>query len=158
MRLNLSYLPDDVIKHYNLTQKVTSDSYVYLEVQKGMYGLPQAGILAHKLLETRLNDEGYTQAKLTPRFWTHKWRPILFTLCVDNFGVKYVGAQHSKHLMGVLSMHYTILHDWTGAKYLGINLDWDYVGRKVHTSMLGYVAAAIARFNHPPPKRPQHQP
>ena len=99
MRLKLSDLPDDVIKHYKLTQKLTSDGYVYLEVQKGMYGLPQVGILAHQLLETRLNDEGYTQSELTSGFWTHKWRPISFTLCVDNFGVKYVGAQHAKHLI-----------------------------------------------------------
>ena len=68
MRLKLADLPDDVIKHYNLESKLTSDGYVYLEVQKGMYGLPQAGILEHKLLEKRLNDEGYTQSKLTPGF------------------------------------------------------------------------------------------
>ena len=67
-RLKLADLPDDVIKHYNLGSKLTSDGYVYLEVQKGMYGLPQAGILAHKLLEKRLNDEGYTQSKHTPGF------------------------------------------------------------------------------------------
>ena len=108
MRLKLSDLPDDVIKPYNLSQKLTSDSYVYIEVQKGMYGLPQEGILAHKLLEKRLNDKGYTKSKLTTGFWTHKWRPILLTLCVDDFGVKYVGAHHAKHLMGVLSTHYTI--------------------------------------------------
>ena len=60
MRLKLSDLPYDVIKQYNLKSKVTSDGYVYLEVQKVMYGLPQAGILAHQLLEKRLNDEGYT--------------------------------------------------------------------------------------------------
>ena len=51
MQLKLADLPDDVIKHYNLESKVTSDEYVYLEVQKDMYGLPQAGILAHQLLE-----------------------------------------------------------------------------------------------------------
>ena len=106
MRLKLSYLPDNVIKHYNLTQKATSGGYAYLEVQKGMYGLPQAGILAHQLLETRLNDEGYTQSKLTPGLWTHKWRSILFTLFVDNFcdtalrrdrksvSVLYISIQH----------------------------------------------------------------
>ena len=101
----ISDLPVNVIKHYNFTQKVTSDGCVYLEVQKGMYGLPQAGILAHQLLETRLTNGGYTQSKLTPVLWTHKWRPILFTLCVDNSGVKYVGVQHAKHLMGVLFTH-----------------------------------------------------
>ena len=123
-----------------------------------MYGLPQEDIMAHQLLKKCLNDEGYTKSKLTPVFWTHKWRPISFTLCVDNFGVKHDGEQHVKHIMGVLSTHYTISHDWTGTKYLGIDLDWDYIGRKVHTSMLGYIEAAIAQFDHPSSKRPQHQP
>jgi hypothetical protein len=27
----------------------------------------------------------------TPGLWTHKTRPILFSLVVDDFGVKYVG-------------------------------------------------------------------
>ena len=105
MRLKLAELPDNIIKHYNLEDKVTPDGWVYLEVRKGMYGLPQAGILAHQLLEKRLNEKGYVQSKLTPSFWTHKWRPILFTLCIDDFGVKYLGKQHVDHLMQVLSEH-----------------------------------------------------
>ena len=44
MQLKLADLPDDVIKHYNLEDKVTPDGWVYLEVRKGMYGLPQVGI------------------------------------------------------------------------------------------------------------------
>ena len=66
MRLKLSDLPDDVIKQYNLKIKFTSDGYVSLKVKKVMYGLPQAGILEHQLLERWLNEEGYTQSKLTP--------------------------------------------------------------------------------------------
>ena len=88
MRLKLADLPDNVIKQYNLADKVTPDGWVYLEVRKGMYGLPQAGMLAHKLLEKRLNKKGYVKSKLTPGFWTHKWRPISFNLCFDDFGVK----------------------------------------------------------------------
>ena len=111
-------------------------------------------MLAHKLLEKILNKKGYVKAKLTPGFWTHKWRPISFTLCVDNFGVKYVGKQHANQLMQVLSEHYTILHDWTGAKYLGIDLEWAFIKGAVHTSMLGYSQSALTRFDHPPPKSP----
>ena len=50
-QLKLSNLPEDFIKQYNLTYKVTKDGYVYIKVCKGMYGLPQAGILAQKLLK-----------------------------------------------------------------------------------------------------------
>ena len=71
-----------------------------------MYGLPQAGIIAHELLEKRLNDKGYHQSKLTPPgFWKHAWRPILFALVVNDFGVKYVVQEHANHLLQVINEH-----------------------------------------------------
>ena len=102
MRLKLSDLTEDFAKEYDLASKVTKDGYVYVEIRRGMYGLPHAGLIAQQLLEKRLNKEGYHQSELTPGFWTHTWRPISFTLCVDNFGVKYVGKQHVEHLLSVL--------------------------------------------------------
>ena len=102
MRLKLSDLPDNVIAHYKLHEKATDDGWVYMEIKRGMYGLPQAGLIAQQLLEKRLNKHGYKQSALTPGFWTHKWRPISFSLCVDDFGVKYVGEQHANHLITVL--------------------------------------------------------
>ena len=80
MRLKLSDLPDDFICHYNLKYIVTKDGYIYTEIRRGMYGLPAAGILSQQLLEKRLNKKGYSQSKLTPGFWTHKWRAVSFTL------------------------------------------------------------------------------
>jgi len=56
-----------------------------------MYGLPQAGLLANKHLEKRLNEKAYRQSKLALGLWKHDWRPIQITLVVDDFGVKYVG-------------------------------------------------------------------
>jgi hypothetical protein len=76
-----------------------------VRVQKGMYGLPQAGIIAQQLLETRLIANGYCQSTVTPGFWKHDWRPIAFALCVDDFGVKYVGIEHAKHLLQALNTH-----------------------------------------------------
>ena len=101
-----------------------------------------------EFLEKRLNNAGYKQSGLTPGFWTHTWRPISFTLCVDDFGVKYIGRKHAEHLISVLKQDCTISQDWTGAKYLGIDLDWDYANRQVHRSMLDYIPAALKRFNH----------
>ena len=57
MRMKLDMFPEDVIEEYNLRDRVEPNGYVYIEVRKGMYGLPQAGLLAQKLLEKRL---GYT--------------------------------------------------------------------------------------------------
>ena len=50
--------------------------------------------------------------------------------------MKYVDKKHAEHLMSVLQQNYTVSDDWTGAKYLGINLDWKYAGHQVHRSML----------------------
>ena len=70
LRHRLDNFPEDVIAQYNLKDIVTSDGHVYIEVRKGMYGLPQAGLLAQELLEKRLEKHGYTQSKNTPGFWT----------------------------------------------------------------------------------------
>ena len=158
LRLKLSDMPDNVIEHYGLKAKATPDGYVYVRCKRGMYGLPQSGLLAQELLEKRLNKEGYFQSNYTPGFWTHKTRSISFTLCVDDFGVKYVNEEDKKHLLDCLKMHYEITVEDEGTRYLGMTLEWDYKNRKVHLSIPGYVPKALKRFNHEFPSRPQHQP
>ncbi|KAL7475411.1 hypothetical protein ACHAW6_001326 [Cyclotella cf. meneghiniana] len=49
MRLKLSDMPENVITHYKLRALQTPDVYVYICIQKSMYGLPQARIIAQKL-------------------------------------------------------------------------------------------------------------
>jgi hypothetical protein len=51
MRLKITGIPDEIIKEYNLREIVDDDGYVYCEITKGMYGLLQAGIIAHELLQ-----------------------------------------------------------------------------------------------------------
>jgi hypothetical protein len=123
-----------------------------------MYGLPQAGILANKLLEKRLNAHGYFQHRHTPGLWAHRSRPIQFTLVVDDFGVKYVGKEHAEHLITVLQQNYETSIDWTGSLYCGITLTWDYEKRTLDIAMPGYVEAALHRFQHSVPTKPQHSP
>ncbi len=83
--MKLDLFPQDIIDEYDLTSKVDQNRNVHCEVCRGMYGLPQAGIIAQELLEERLQKAGYTQSKLTPGYWKHEWRPISFTLVVDDF-------------------------------------------------------------------------
>eukprot|EP00804_Cyclotella_cryptica_P012506 CCRYP_017700-RA/>CCRYP_017700-RA protein AED:0.42 eAED:0.36 QI:0/0/0/1/0.66/0.25/4/0/397 len=64
----------------------TAGSHVRIDL--GMYGLPQAGILANKLLEKRLAKAGYYQCQHTPGLWRHVWRPITFCLVVDDLASK----------------------------------------------------------------------
>jgi hypothetical protein len=49
MRLQNVDMPEDVIAHYKLTNIAMHDGYIYCKIQKGMYGLPQAGIIAQQL-------------------------------------------------------------------------------------------------------------
>ena len=158
MRLKFTDIPDNIIELYNLRDKVDSKGFVYCKVTKGMYGHPAAGIMAQRLLETRLNVEGYYQSKITPGYWKHESRPISFTLCVDDFGVKYVGDEHFQHLRAALDKHYETTINMTGKRYLGLTLDWDYSKREVHVSMLEYIPDALVRFQHQAPKKPQYQP
>jgi hypothetical protein len=157
VRMNLSDFPEDVIEHYDLRSKAV-DGKVYVEIRKGCYGLPQAGLLAQELLEERLNKHGYVQSSRTPGLWTHKWRPVQFTLVVDDFGIKYVGEENLQHLISVLKENYEISIDREGKRYCGVFLDWDYEKREVHLSMPGYVTKALKRFNHSRPNKPQNQP
>jgi hypothetical protein len=131
---------------------------VYVEVTKGMYGLPQAGLLANELLEKQLNKHGYIQSKIIPGLWKHKEKDITFTLVVDDFGVKYIRKADAKHLLKVLKENYQTTEDWSGRKYIGLTIDWDYESQKVHLSMPGYVEKSLERFNHNTPSKPQHSP
>ena len=85
LRMKMANFPDDVIEHYKLKDKVDAKGNLYVKCRKGMYGLPNAGIIAQKLLEERLNKAGYYQSDKTPGFWKHKWRPVALSLIVDGF-------------------------------------------------------------------------
>ncbi len=90
MRLKITDIPEEIIKQYKLKLSATPDRYVYCEITRGMYGLPQAGIIAQELLEKQLTEYGYYQSKIINGLWKHKTRPICFCLVVDDFAMKYV--------------------------------------------------------------------
>ncbi len=48
MQLKILKMPDDVIEYYKLCNIITPDGHIYCEIQKGMYGLPQAGIIVQQ--------------------------------------------------------------------------------------------------------------
>ena len=50
----------------------------------------------------------------TPGLWRHVTRQVQFSLVVDDFGVKYAGKENAQPI------------DWSGGKYCGITLQWDY--------------------------------
>ncbi len=56
VRIKLDDIPEEIIQQYLLQDKVDSEGYIFIEVQKGMYGSPQTGILVQNLLEKCLNN------------------------------------------------------------------------------------------------------
>jgi hypothetical protein len=157
MWIPVKWIPSNIIEQYGLTSLI-HNNMVMVEITKGMYGLPQAGILANDRLQAHLAIHGYTTTANTPGLFHHATRPISFTLVVDDFGVKYVGTKHAQHLIDTLQRQYKITTDWTGSLYCGLTLKWDYTARTVDLSMPGYVAKALHKFTHTPDNQPQHSP
>jgi hypothetical protein len=75
MKTPLRLILDNIIEHYGLHEKAI-DGYVYMDIKKGMYGLPQAGILANKLLKLHLACHRYFKQPQTPGLCKHISQPI----------------------------------------------------------------------------------
>ena len=75
------------------------NGFVYLEIWKAIYGLPQAGILTNKHLKEKLELLNYYEVAPTPSLWRHITWPVQFSLVVDDFRVKYIGKENAKHLI-----------------------------------------------------------
>ena len=69
---------------------------------------------------------GYYITLFTPGLRRHVWRPITFTLVVDDFGVNFKVDAHANHLVKTLKKDYDVNLDCKGELYVGIKLDWDY--------------------------------
>ena len=158
MRLKITDIPDEIIEQYNLRELVDDDGYVYCEITKGMYGLPQAWIISQNQLATRLAKHGYHQSKIIPGLWTHETRPTTFTLVVDDFAIKIMSEDDANHLINILKKDYTISVDREATKYIGLTIEWDYDNGKVHMHMPGYLEKAMIRFKHETPTKVQNSP
>jgi hypothetical protein len=81
---------------YKLLPLVHHD-HVYVEIRKGMYGLPQAGQIAYNRLTDFLAPHGYTPPMpITPGLWKDTTSNLVFALVIDNFSVKYTNKRDAK--------------------------------------------------------------
>ena len=88
----------------------------------------------------------------------HTWiiqtriKNIVFSLVVDNFGVKYINKKDADHLIMTLQKKYPIKMNWNGDYYLGMTLEWNYhkihSERNIQLSMSGYVKEALIEFKY----------
>ena len=149
VRIKLSDIPQEFIEEYDLTQ-AAQNGWIYFDILRGCYGLPQSGRLANDLLRTRLEKAGYYKAATTHGLWSHKCSPVQFVYLVDDLVIEYVFKEHALYLLKTLKLKYDIPTDWEGTKFAGINLAWDYnvrhVNRTCCISMDGYVARVIFKY------------
>jgi hypothetical protein len=158
IRFHKDIIPEAIWAQYNLDDYVDHNGYVYAEVSKGMYGLPQAGRVASDTLIPRLQAAGYKPTGRTPGLFKHISNSIKFGLIVDDFLAKACTDEDYEHLKATLRAHYTITVDDKAERFCGMTLDWNYDAGYVDISMPGYVEKALQRFTHPKPTRPQHAP
>ena len=153
MKITLSIIPKEIITQYNLCALVT-DGWVYMDIWKGMPGQK----IANDRFKIHLAKFGYAAVAHTPSLWKNACKKITLALVVDNFGVKYVGNQHVKHLIQVLQKLLTLSIYWTCTLFFGLTIAWYYENRTCYISTAQYLKEALGKFQYPVPQRPQDAP
>ena len=101
MRVAFDNIPIEIVEQYKL-QKLVHAGGIYMEIRTGMSGSKQAGKVANDRLVEHLTKYGYSPVPQAPALWRHHNRDITFTLCVNNFGVKYTNKPDVEHLLNAL--------------------------------------------------------
>ncbi len=65
MKIPLKLVPEWTQEQYNL-KELALEGWVYIEMRRAVWGLPQAGILANKRLRRKLAPFGYYGSTNTP--------------------------------------------------------------------------------------------
>lgn len=136
LRVSSKIFSQHIVVKNDLQQYLYKGSILF-EVNKGMYGLPQARLLAQNRLIEHLAAHGYHQTTVTCLF-RHVDNCTDFSLVVDDFGVKDATGNGAQHLITTLQKLYVITIDWTGSKYLGFTISFNHDEQYVEISMPGY--------------------
>ena len=111
MKVPYKYSPQDIREKYDLALLVHTDGYIYIQINKDVYGLKQAAILPYKNLSKLPIYAGYKPLITTSGLWKHETRKTLFFLYVDNFGIKYYSKDNILHLQNAINKAYTCKTD-----------------------------------------------
>ena len=148
MQFAMSEIPQEIIDEYNLKTVVNEDIYCYAGIRKPLYGLLEAGYITNVKLKRILGLEGYIPSKFTPGLFTRKIREIVFSLVVDDFGVRYKKREDAENLLKTIQGRYPVKAEWDPIFYLGVTLEFDYKERTCKMSMPGYVKQVLIKFHH----------
>ena len=145
MRMTRKQVSATIIEEYGYEDYFVND-VLYFQINKGMYGLPQAGILAQDRLVAHIAEHGYIQSDLVPCLFRHATNGISFVLVVDDFGIKYKSVSGRDHLLATLRLKYKITVDMENPSYLGMTIVHDKLNQTITCSMPGYIEKVLARF------------
>ena len=84
MHIPLKKFPQENFGVYNLDTLVDNQGWIYMSINKGIYGLKKAGIISNQELVKHMAPFGYHPVQQTPGLWVHDNRKIIFCL-VDNY-------------------------------------------------------------------------
>jgi hypothetical protein len=90
LHITLAANPTCSMEEYKL-EPLIHNGFIAVELRQGIYGLPQAGTVVNIQLQKQLSQHA-------PRIYKHTTRSIIFSLCVEDFGVKYAGRENAEHL------------------------------------------------------------
>eukprot|EP00804_Cyclotella_cryptica_P024533 CCRYP_014643-RA/>CCRYP_014643-RA protein AED:0.40 eAED:0.40 QI:0/0/0/1/0/0/2/0/252 len=142
MQICVDLILDAFKDAYNLWDKIYN-GHRYMEIRSGCYGLPQASILANKILKKTLAVDQFN---------------FLLSWTTLGSNTKDDSTQHLDHLIASIKCNYEVTVDYTGSLHCGITLDWNYDNGYLDISMPGYVNKQCIKYNHPPPKKPVNTP
>lgn len=135
MWIPLKYFSAKLITLYNLIS-IQHNGMVMMQLDKSIYGLPQAGILSQQRLVEQLSFHGYTECPNSSCLFRHNTRNTKFTLVVDDF----LSSMTPKTM---LSQIYTLRTDWSGSLYLGLSIAYSHGSHSLTISMPSNIPAAL---------------
>ena len=96
MKIPLNILPEHTIQQYNM-QEHAKNGFVYLEIWKAIYDLPQVGILADKQLRKFLKPARYYEVVHTSDLTTSK---IIWNSVLSTEGARFMGIDIKNVYLG----------------------------------------------------------
>ena len=142
---------------YDLRKYEDKKGNILFEVNKTLWGLPQAGILSRQRLCTHLASHGYHECPNTPGLFWHETRNVSFVLVVDDFLVKFQHKADAQHLIDSLTAQgmYAIRTNDKANKFLGFHIDYNKTTREICIDLHAYIAKMLVRHypNGPPPRQ-----
>ena len=97
MLITLKIIPQEIVDSYNLTALVDDQWWIYMRIEKGIYGLKKTGIIANQELVKHMASFGYHPVKYTPGLWVHDTINTIFSFVVEDFCLQYSSTEDANH-------------------------------------------------------------